>query len=188
MAYDAQLILQRELDPGERLLWAGSPKQGIVFRASDLFMIPFSLLWGGFAIFWEVMVLQIPKSSGADSIIFPIFGIPFVLFGLYLIFGRFIYDSKLREKTFYGLTDQRAVIISGMFRKGVKSLNLKTMTDVSLTESAGGYGTIIFRQENQFTSMFAWGSFPGLGSTTPKFELIRDAKQVYNQLRMQQKS
>lgn len=189
MNYDAQMIIQKELDFGERLLWAGTPKQGMIFRGSDVFMVPFSLLWGGFAIFWEIMALQIPsEKAGAVSIVFPLFGIPFVLVGLYLIFGRFIYDSMKRAKTFYGLTDQRAIIVSGLLSKGVKSLNLKTLSDVSLSEKKNGYGSIVFGQENQMMSMFMGGGFPGMGTTTPKFELIENAKQVYNHLRQHQKS
>lgn len=190
MNYDAHLTIQKELDSGERLIWAGSPRQGTVFKSSDIFMIPFSLLWGGFAIFWEVMALQIPSNkAGTVGIFFPLFGIPFVLIGLYIIFGRFIYDSKKRSKTFYGLTNHRAIIVSGLFGKSVKSLNLKTMSDVSLSENANGYGTIVFGQENQMMSMFMGGGFPGMGgSSTPKFELIENAKQVYNQLREQQKN
>lgn len=193
MNYNAQIIIQKELDSKERLLWAGMPKQGTVFRGSDAFMIPFSLIWGGFAIFWEYTVLfTMPKGPNAPDgigLVFPIFGIPFVVIGLYMIFGRFICDSKKRAKTFYGLTDQRAIIVSGMVSKNIKSLNLKTMTDVSLSEKSNGYGTIIFGQENQMISMFVGGGFPGMGgSNTPRFELIEDAKQVYNQLREYQKS
>ena len=190
MNYDAQMIIQKELDSGERLLWAGRPKQGAILRGSDAFMIPFSLLWGGFAIFWEYMALKIPSGkAGPVDIVFPLFGIPFVLVGLYMIFGRFLYDSKKREKTFYGLTDQRAIIVTGLFSKGVKSLNLKTMSDVSLSEKANGFGTIVFGQEDQIMSIFVGRGLPGMGgSTTPKFELIEDAKQVYNELRAQQRS
>ena len=193
MNYDAQKIIQKELDSGERLLWAGMPKQGTIFKGSDIFMVPFSLLWGGFAIFWEYMALTIaPNAQNAPegfALIFPLFGIPFVVIGLYMVFGRFIYDSKKRGKTFYGLTDQRAIIVSGLFGKKVKSLNLRTLSDVSMSETANGYGTIIFGQENQVVNMFMGGGFPGVGgANTPKFELIENAKQVYNQLREQQKS
>ena len=190
MDYDAQMVIQQEIDSGERLLWAGMPKQGLVFRRSDIFMIPFSLMWGGFAIFWEIGVLNAmpDEKAGAPGLIFSLFGIPFVLIGLYMILGRFIYDSRTRKKTFYGLTDQRAVIVSGLFNKRVKSLNLKTMTDVSLSEKADGCGTIVFGQEDQRMSMFAGAGFPWMGTGTPKFELIENAKQVYNQLKEHQKN
>lgn len=193
MNYDAQMIMQKELDSSERLLWSGTPKQGLTFKGSDAFMIPFSLLWGGFAIFWEYMALTMaPKAQNAPdgfALLFPLFGIPFVVIGLYMIFGRFVYDSMKRKKTFYGLTDQRAIIVSGVFRKNVKSLNLKTMSDVSLSEKANGHGSIVFGQENQMMSMFMGGGFPGMGSsTTPKFELIENARQVYKKLIEHQKS
>ena len=97
--------------------------------------------------------------------------------------------AKKRSKTFYGLTNERAIIISGLFRKNVKSLNLRALSDVSMSEKDNGIGTILFGRENQMASMFMGGGFPGMGgSTAPKFELIENAKQVYNQLRNQKKS
>ncbi len=65
MSPEATVLLQTELDPNEQLLWTGQPRHDIVFRGADVFMIPFSLLWGGFAIFWEVSVIR----SGADWVI-----------------------------------------------------------------------------------------------------------------------
>ena len=188
---EAQQIIHAELDPGESILWAGKPKQGTVFRGSDFFMIPFSLLWGGFAIVWEIMaVAMIHKAEKVPDgfvYLFPLFGIPFVAIGLYMIFGRFIYDSKRRSKTFYGVTNERAIIVSGLFRKNVKSLSLKAISDLSIDEKSNNRGTILFGQESPMMSVFMGGGFPGTGSTTPRFELIENAKQVYNQIRSQQK-
>lgn len=189
MNFETQSIIQRELDPDESLIWSGTPKQGAIFRGSDIFMIPFSLMWGGFAIFWEFMALKIPnEKAGVVSILFPLFGIPFVIIGLYIIFGRFIYDSKKRAKTFYGLTNQRVIIVSGLFSKSVKSLNLSSLSDVSLVEKNDMSGTITFGQDNPMATFFWGSSFPGMGgSHVPKFEFIDNAKDVYNKIRYQQK-
>jgi hypothetical protein len=49
--------VQPELAAGESILWAGQPSRRVTFHKQDLFLIPFSLMWGGFAIFWEAGVM-----------------------------------------------------------------------------------------------------------------------------------
>jgi hypothetical protein len=92
----------REISGGERVLWSGQPRQGIVFRGADLFLIPFSLFWCGFAIFWEWSAVQAPKAPS----FFSLFGIPFVAVGLYLVVGRFFVEEKQRSRTFYAVTNE----------------------------------------------------------------------------------
>ena len=48
---EASLKIQSELLSGESLAWAGRPNPSVIFHSDDWYMIPFSLLWGGFAIF-----------------------------------------------------------------------------------------------------------------------------------------
>jgi len=147
-------------------------------------MIPFGILWGGFALYWEYSVIQ-----GGAPIFFMLFGVPFVLIGLYIMIGRFYVESKQREKTFYGLSNERVVISSGLLRKEVKSLNLRTLTDISLSESSDGSGSITFGNTSPFASMFGGMSWPGMAqSVGPRFDLITDAKQVYQLIRVTQKS
>jgi hypothetical protein len=127
--------IARELAATERLLWAGQPRQGIVLRPSDTFI----LLWGGFAIFWEATAIL-----GGAPWFFALWGIPFVLVGLYLIVGRFLWDARRRSRTLYGLSDQRVIILSGGSSRKITSLNLRTLSDISLTEKSDGTGTITF--------------------------------------------
>jgi hypothetical protein len=143
-------------------------------------MIPFSLLWGGFAIFWEASVL---RTSGPNSAFMSIWGIPFVLMGLYMIVGRFFVDAHIRGKTFYGLSNRRAIIISGLFCKTTHSLPLRALTDVSLQERSDRSGTILLGRPQQYFSWNIGMRWPGMSQySTPAFEMIPNAKAVHDQL------
>lgn len=88
---------QPYLLPGERVLWTGRPKQGIALHASDTFLIPFSLLWTGFALLWNVGVWTMPGANEVDWS-FRLFGLMFLVIGLYFVFGRFVHDAAIRKK------------------------------------------------------------------------------------------
>ncbi|MBM4041268.1 MAG: PH domain-containing protein [Planctomycetes bacterium] len=178
---DPETVISGELEDGEKLLWAGKPRQGLVLRGHDALLIPFSLMWGGFAIFWECGVI----ASGAP-LFFRLWGIPFVLVGLYLIFGRFVVDAGRRERTVYGVTDRRVVIVSGVVSRRVKSVNLRTLNDLTLSEGRGGAGTITFGP----TPPWGWWSgnalWPGAGDAAIRFELASNAREVYEIIRRAQ--
>jgi hypothetical protein len=118
--------------------------------------------------------------SGAP-LFFILWGIPFVLIGLYMIFGRFLIDAKQRERTFYGVTDQRIVIISGLMSRKVKSLSLRTLSDVSLSEKTDRSGTITFGASNSISWWWRMG-WPGMPQSAPSFEMILDAREVYENI------
>jgi hypothetical protein len=168
------------LDSGESLIWSGAPRQGMLLRASDAYMIPFSLLWGGFAIFWEAGVLRM---NGPTAGFMSIWGIPFVLIGLYMIVGRFFVDARIRAKTFYGLTNRRAIIISGLLSRTINSLPLRTLTDISLQERRDRSGTVLLGRPQPYSSLGSGMRWPGMSQySTRAFEMIPNAKAVHDQL------
>ena len=179
---DPTQSVRAQLESGEQLIWHGQPRQGLLLRPSDALMIPFSLLWGGFAIFWEATVIW----SGAP-IFFMLWGVPFVLVGLHLIFGRFFTDSRQRANTFFGLTNDRIIITSGKHGKRVQSLSLSTLGDITLDERADGSGTITFAAANPLGRWVSFGALPNTGTTRgqlpPSFEMIPQAKKVYEMIR-----
>ena len=178
MKENLQSELRPHLDIDESLLWTGRPKQGIKVKESDAFMIPFSLMWGGFAIFWESTVILT-----SAPFFFKLWGIPFVLVGLYLIIGRFFFDAKRREKTIYGITENRIIIKSGVFRESIKSLNIKTLSDITLNEKSDKSGTIVLGSENGFSGMFRGTGWPGTnGKMAPAIEMIDNARNVYKKI------
>jgi len=176
--YEIEPLLARELGRGEKLLWSGRPRQGLMLRPSDALFIPFSLMWGGFALFWETSVIR----EGA-SVFFMIWGVPFVAVGLYITVGRFFVDARIRERTAYGVTNERVVIVSGLFKPAVKSLSLRTLSDISLTERGDGSGTISFGPSGNGSPLMT-----RRGQPSPAFEGIANARFVHQTIRDAQKS
>jgi len=184
------------LDPGEKLLWSGQPKQGVRLQLGDVFMIPFSLMWGGFAIFWEASVLGLTginahgkppvEHAGGVPIFMALWGIPFVAVGLYVIFGRFFYDAAVRGKTWYGLTDQRLIVLKSLFTRNVSSFDHASSTNLNLVERGDGSGDILFGSPSPMTP-FSNPSWPGSNRyAVPGFYLLPDARNVFNQIRQAQ--
>jgi hypothetical protein len=185
MSDTVEQALQRELNPGERLLWSGSPRQGLQLRGSDIFLIPFSLMWGGFAFFWEYTVVASQKAP----FFFMLWGVPFVLVGIYFIIGRFFVDSYQRSRTCYGVTDERALILSGVLTREMKSLSLRNLEGMSMTERSDGSGSILFGSINPINAMWYGTAWPGMTRRlVPAFELIDDVRKVYDLIKQAQRS
>ena len=148
---------------GERLLWSGQPKQGLVLLGRDALLIPFSLMWGGFAIFWNASVWALPIAGGPTSLLFRLWGLPFLVVGLYLIFGRFIHDAHIRKTVSYAVTNQRVLVLRGSRSPKITSLDIDRLPRLELSEHRGGAGTIAFEPN----SIFANGTMNGFGLWTP---------------------
>lgn len=175
--------IESRLEPGERLWWAGKPRTGIIFRSGDFFAIPFSILWCGFAVFWEWSAIQ-----GEAPLFFALWGVPFVLVGFYFVFGRFLVDARLREDTQYALSDRRVVISSGLWSRTVRSLPLATLTDITVSENTNGYGTVTFGSDFPSSSgPFGMKWFGAAHNPVPASEFIKDAGAVERQVREAQR-
>ena len=131
--------LEPHLVQGETVLWAGRPDPARHLTRGDLFAIPFSILWGGFAIFWEASAL----ASG--PIFFALWGVPFVAVGLYMIFGRFIYKARLKRRTLYALTDKRVLkLVRGRRGDVLDTAFIDSLPAVNREVRADGSGSVVF--------------------------------------------
>jgi len=188
-AFQSLQPFQQYLLPGERVLWTGQPKQGIALSSRDTFLIPFSLLWGGFAIFWNIGVWTFPSNGGEDpGLFFRLWGLPFLVIGLYLIAGRFFHDAHIRKNLFYTVTDQRILVLR---KSKITSLDIHRLPRLELSEHSDGTGTLTFEAAN----LGPWGGgmngfswwLPSLGSATQFFR-IQNPRRVYELIRNQAQS
>jgi hypothetical protein len=175
---DTYAALTPHLNPGERLLWFGRPKQGLLLRGEDAWLIPFSLVWCFFSFPGSFSRLV----SGGGGFIF--FDLLFAIVGLYLLIGRFLVDMWLRAHTYYGLTERQALILTGGFSEQIRFIHLKTLGDLKLTMRRDGTGTIeLGKPKFSIFGPRASRAFPSPGTgqyLPPAFEAIPDARRVYD--------
>jgi hypothetical protein len=137
---------QSELLGKESLLWSGQPELRVVFHKEDLLAIPCSLMWGCFATLSEIAALTMARASHNQTLWFgAAWGLPFVLVGQYLVWGRFLYISWKKSRTFYAVTSER--ILFCRTKPGgriVSSLDLFNLGVVQKSVRADGIGTLRF--------------------------------------------
>lgn len=191
---DVEMVFQDDLDKGERLLWTGKPSTKVVFHLSDRFLIPFSLMWGGFAIFWEAGVsglLHFANSSPeSPSFFMQLWGIPFVLIGQYMIWGRFFYSAYKKSNTYYAITNKRVMVLSLSGTRKLMERYINTLDTISFTLRSDGIGSIYLTNESSD------GFFSNRKNSSPvdsdlnrlSFLDIPDARSVYESLRSLRKN
>jgi len=172
--YDHRAVISAELEEGETLLWSAQPRQGFLLHPSDAFMIPFSIVWGCSSIFWEYQVL-----ASDAPLIMALIGVPFVIIGLYLIAGRFYYDAKLRGKTFYGITDRRIIILSGMREKQTHYVAIGEIENLQKFENRDGSGSLVLGFEEITTAYQSLMPIPGQMEATPRMNNLTDVRKPF---------
>lgn len=120
--------------PDESILWKGKPGSGNLVTARDIILIPFSIVWCGFAFIWELVAIL----SGAPFF-FALSGTPFVCVGLYLVAGRFFWTAWIRKRTAYVITSRKIIRARG---NRIDMMESRNMPPVRVTAFRDGCGTI----------------------------------------------
>lgn len=170
-----------QLLAGENIIWEGVPSRGLILRPIDVFLIPFSLVWGGFAMFWNNDVWK----TDAD-LSFKLFGLPFLFIGLYVTIGRFFVDIAIRRNTSYYVTNRRIIITRA---SNLKSLDIKRLPTVEWSERSDGSGTIRFgASEGFFSGANNFGIWQPTADTTPQFIRVPHVRSLYELIQRQSDS
>jgi hypothetical protein len=156
---------------GERVLWSGQPYTGLILRPLDALLIPFSLIWAGFA-FTAIFGFY----SGGTPLPFDLFGLIFVFAGLYATVGRFIHDIWLRSRLRYAVTNRRVLILSG---QRLRSLDLASMPLMDMEERNDGSGTLHFGERGNVFGRNGFGLWTPSLDATPQLIRIPNVRAVY---------
>jgi hypothetical protein len=170
----AHFLIQSRLQPGEQLIWTGSPPPLSAAWNGPLLRLLFALFLLGFALFWTWAASHAAAKNGSSpSQLFPLFGLIFVGAGLYQCL------SALRMiagcwSTAYGVTDRRVIIAVG------QNGTTQSLWPASLSrmERKGGqdFGTHSFdqgQQNGRYGYGWTWNWKP-----QPAFVQIRDPAKV----------
>lgn len=183
------------LAPGERILWQGrpdaAPDWGLLVDVRSLF----GLFFTGFALFWIAMASSMLWGDGGSGgpplffrLLFPLFGVPFVLVGLGVIFAPLTADLAHRRGAFYTLTDRAAFIATE--RRGLRKLDRYPLDETfrPVLEDADP-GTVWFGQTMVASGAGTWQGRGAArrysaGTTMQRvgFRRIRDARTAYGHM------
>lgn len=179
MTYTTQdeSAFRRYLLPGEHLPWRGRPDPRSLFTSADVFLVPFSIMWAGFAVFWESAAIV-----GGAPVFFLLWGIPFLLMGAYITVGRFIYKRIVKQHTYYAVTNERVLTLTTLRKPRVQSAFIQTLPGISIA-GTDRRGTVQFGQQPPNASWLA-----NTGWTFPEFSTggslafydVAEPDRVYN--------
>ncbi len=169
------------LTPGEDILWQGQPHSTIDWSGLVNPMTLMGVFFTGFSLFWIAMAASMTAGSGAPFpfSVFPLFGLPFLGIGLWMLGGRLVLDAWLRGHTWYTLTSQTAFIARNAF--GKKTLDSWPLADMDrIVWEDGNPGSVIFHMKG--------GTGPRLGRNgTPirflGFHQIDESQRIYGLMR-----
>lgn len=136
-SFEDQALIRPYLHPGERILWCGRPDRGLVFRRSDLYVIPATLAWAGLGLV-GILPSATPGLSGLVVVT------PFILVAAWMLGGRYLHEAWLRRRIVYVLTNHRVLILRRGRRSQVNSHDLAYLPMLDLSEEARGRGSITF--------------------------------------------
>ena len=143
---EIQAQVDAELASGERVLWQGQPIGR--FAPGGIALALFGIPWTAFALFWIWGASHAVGAFGALGMLFPLFGLPFVLVGFGLISAPW-WMRLLARRTAYVITNQRVLILSPGWRgRSVRSFAPERLTVIERRERSDGSGDLIFEKSS----------------------------------------
>lgn len=137
------LALDRELRPGERVVWQERQIARIAYGGFAIYF--FAIPWTAFALFWTAMASagasSMEDDAGILSWAFPLFGVPFILIGLGMLSAPFL-PILNRGKVLYAITSERLLKIRVGRGIDVESVPARKIGLIKRRENRDGSGSL----------------------------------------------
>lgn len=158
------------LDPGETILWQGRPDGKVIILAKNIVTLLFGLFFGGFALFWVVM------AGAMGGGMFALFGVPHFLVGAGIVWGAIYWGPYKQRRTWYTLTDRRALIATELPIRGRRLKSWPINPDTPIDFQPGPPASVFFASEMKRGEHSSYQVPIG-------FERIEDGDTVYRLIR-----
>ncbi|WP_421725567.1 hypothetical protein [Bauldia sp.] len=165
------------LNEDEHILWEGRPARGLRLDSIRIRQLAFGALFLGV---FAYLVLG-PGRTRDDTLgaaLSPTLGAALLLFGVVWTVAPVIWDVISRSRTYYAVTDKRALIGRGRRRRRVKSYVVGPGTEIDYRP--GALADIYFAERRE--SVFAVSNLQALGFVKVGFRAIPDGDKVYHLL------
>lgn len=134
-----------DLQPGERVLWAGEPVQRPFYVAADGVIAPAGLIVTVAAL-WFLLVKQPSGSAMAGAVVVLVLGLSGAV-------GRSALRYLALGRTTYAVTDSRIIARSGLFRQKERASELAGLSAPVLKPGPSRTGTLSFPESGTVTLM-----------------------------------
>lgn len=132
----------------EALLWTGKPTKEIKLLPAEKFNMLFGIIWTIFSLFWITMATIGAMSASEDSLtislVFPLFGIPFLIVGIYFIFIAPIRGRNRRKNMEYALTNKRILILYQGKNTILQAFKYSEIQNINFASDADDVGCVTF--------------------------------------------
>lgn len=160
-AENIEYLFRGYLNAGEVIQWSGKPKRNPKFL--QLPLTAFGLIFLSFSVFWTIMA---SKMAGLMAL----FGIPFIIVGTFLVFGKKLRSKTVNPQIYYAVTDERILILNHGAQDHLVQVNINRLTNVVLTPSIDNTSSITFYTRNEM----------GFYNSRPYFYYIEKGDYVVN--------
>ena len=148
-------VWQHDLLPGERVLWTGRPAKWTRLTSRDLYSVLFGIVWIGSVLSWGVVspLTHIARTGDLSRLPAALIGLVFLGGGFYITVGRLVFQSNLRHRTRYAVTDQRVLFRTNVRGTGMDAISLDTLPSIATHERGDGSGSITFGDTFEFVDI-----------------------------------